>query len=48
MVAGYGGDNSNGEEEMFKRLLTGARAFSLTEKKGGKSEEEDTDFQGYP
>lgn len=48
MVAGYGGDSSNGEEGMFKRLLTGARAFSLTEKKGGKSGEEDTDFQGYP
>lgn len=48
MVAGYGGDSSNGEEGMFKRLPTGARAFSLTEKKGGKSGEEDTDFQGYP
>lgn len=48
MVAGYRGDSSNGEEGMFKRLLTGTRALSLTEKKGGKSEEEDTDFQGYP
>lgn len=33
---------------MFKGLLTGARALSLTERKGGKSGEEDTDFQGCP